>query len=52
MDFGKIYPALKDLCKLVLTIAEEITPAKDLMAKYAVNSPTIETMRKLEKTSC
>ena len=52
VDFGKIYPALKELCKLVLTIQAEgnYTGAKDLMAKYAVNSPTIETMRKkLEK---
>lgn len=48
VDFGKIYPALKDLCKLVLTIQAEgnYTGAKNLMAKYAVNSPTIETMRK------
>ena len=52
VDFGKIYPALKELCKLVLTIQAEgnYTGAKDLMAKYAVNSPTIETLRKkLEK---
>ena len=52
VDFAKIYPALKELCKLVLTIQAEgnYTGAKDLIAKYAVNSPTIETLRKkLEK---
>ncbi len=52
VDFEKIYPALKELCNLVLTIQAEgnYAGAKDLIAKYAVNSPTIETMRKkLEK---
>jgi hypothetical protein len=52
VDFEKIYPALKDLCNLLLTIQAEgnYKGAKDLIAKYAVNSPTIETLRKkLEK---
>ena len=48
VDFEKIYPALKELCNLVLTIQAEgnYQGAKDLIAKYAVNSPTIETLRK------
>jgi hypothetical protein len=52
VDFVKIYPALKELCNLVLTIQAEgnYQGAKDLIAKYAVNSKTIETLRKkLEK---
>ncbi len=52
VDFMKVYPALKELCNLVLTIQAEgnYAGAKDLIAKYAVNSPTIETLRKkLEK---
>ena len=55
VDFDKIYPALKELCNLVLTIQAEgnYTGAKDLIAKYAVSSPTIETLRnKLEELSC
>jgi len=48
VDFIKVYPALKELCNLVLTIQAEgnYQGAKDLIAKYAVNSPTIETLRK------
>jgi hypothetical protein len=48
VDFGKIYPALKSLANLVLTIQAEgdYQGAKDLIAKYAVNSPTIEVLRK------
>lgn len=48
VDFEKIYPALKELCGLLLTIQAEgnYAGAKDLIAKYAVNSPTIETLRK------
>ena len=48
VDFEKIYPALKELCNLVLTIQAEgnYNGAKDLIAKYAVNSLTIETLRK------
>ena len=52
VDFVKIHPALKELCNLILTIQAEgnYQGAKDLIAKYAVNSPTIETLRKkLEK---
>ncbi|MEO8232631.1 MAG: peptidase [Ignavibacteriota bacterium] len=52
VDFEKIYPALKELANLVLTIQAEgnYNGAKDLIAKYAVNSPTIELLRKeLEK---
>lgn len=52
VDFMKVYPALKELCNLVLTIQAEgnYAGAKDLISKYAVNSPTIETLRKkLEK---
>ena len=52
VDFEKIYPALKELCNLVLTIQAEgnYQGAKDLIAKYAVNSPTIETLRKKLET--
>jgi hypothetical protein len=48
VDFMKVYPALKELCNLVLTIQAEgnYAGAKDLIAKYAVNSSTIETLRK------
>lgn len=48
VDFVKVYPALKELCNLVLTIQAEgnYVGAKDLISKYAVNSPTIETLRK------
>ncbi len=48
VDFKKIYPALKELANLVLTIQAEgnYQGAKDLIAKYAVNTPTIETLRK------
>jgi hypothetical protein len=48
VDFEKIYPALKELANLVLTIQAEgnYQGAKDLIAKYAVNTPTIETLRK------
>jgi hypothetical protein len=48
VDFVKVYPALKELCNLVLTIQAEgnYQGAKDLIAKYAVNSPTMEILRK------
>ncbi len=48
LNFVKVYPALKELCNLVLTIQAEgnYKGAKDLIAKYAVNSATIETLRK------
>lgn len=52
VNFEKIYPALKELCNLILTIqaAGNYQGAKDLIAKYAVNSPTIETLRKKLET--
>lgn len=52
VNFEKIYPALKELCNLILTIQAEgnYQGAKDLIAKYAVNSPTIETLRKKLET--
>lgn len=48
VNFDMIYPALKELCNLVLTIQAEgnYQGAKDLIAKYATNSPSIEAMRK------
>ena len=48
VDFEKIYPSLKELCTLVLTIQAEgnYQGAKDLIAKYAVSSPSIEALRK------
>lgn len=48
VDFEKIYPSLKELCNLVLTIQAEgnYQAAKDLIAKYAVKSKTIETLTK------
>jgi len=48
VDFEKIHPALKDLANLILTIQAEgnYQGAKDLIAKYAVNSPSIEILRK------
>lgn len=52
VDFNKIHFALKELCSLILTIQAEgnYQGAKDLIAKYAVNSKSIESLRKkLEK---
>jgi len=48
VDFVKVYPALKELCNLVLTIQAEgnYAGAKDLIAKYAVNSSSIDVLRK------
>jgi len=48
VNFEKIYPALKELANLILTIQAEgnYQGAKDVIAKYAVNSPSIETLRK------
>ncbi|MCU0342489.1 MAG: peptidase [Ignavibacterium sp.] len=48
VDLEKIYPALKDLCTLVLTIQAEgnYQGAKDLIAKYAVNSKSVDVLRK------
>jgi hypothetical protein len=52
VDFVKIYPALKELCNLVLTIQAEgnYQEAKDLIAKYAVNSSSIDVLRKKLET--
>lgn len=46
VNFEKIYSALKELCNLVLTIQAEgnYQAAKDLIAKYAVKSQSIETL--------
>ena len=48
VDFEKIYPALKELANIVLTIQAEgnYDGAKNLMTKYAVNSTTIDLLRK------
>lgn len=48
VDFKKIYPALKELCNLVLTIQAEgnYQAAKDLISKYAVKSKSIEALTK------
>ena len=48
VDFEKIYPGLKELANLVLTIQAEgnYNGAKNLIAKYAINSKTIELLRK------
>lgn len=48
VDFEKIYPALKELANVVLTIQAEgnYSRAKDLISKYAVNSTTIDVLRK------
>ena len=52
VDFEKIYPALKQLAALVLTIQAEgnYNGAKDLITKYAVNSKTIDALRKKLET--
>lgn len=48
VNFEKIYPALKELCNLVLTIQAEgnYQAAKDLISKYAVKSKSIEALTK------
>lgn len=45
--FDKIYPALKELATVVLTIQAEgnYQGAKDLIAQYAVNSPSMAKLR-------
>lgn len=47
VNFEKIFPALKELANKVLMIQAEgnYDGAKDLITKYAVNSPSIETLR-------
>jgi hypothetical protein len=51
VNFEKIGPALKDLANLILMIQAkgDYQGAKDLIAKYVVNSPSLEALRnKLE----
>jgi hypothetical protein len=47
VNFEKIGPALKELCTLVVMIQAEgnYHGAKDLIAKYVVNSPSMEALR-------
>ena len=47
VNFEKIGPVLKELATLVLMIQAEgdYQGAKDLIAKYVVNSPSMETLR-------
>jgi hypothetical protein len=47
VNFEKIYPALKELANLVLMIQAkgDYQASKDLIAKYVVNSPSMETLR-------
>ncbi|MCK7522135.1 MAG: hypothetical protein MZV64_32875 [Ignavibacteriales bacterium] len=48
VNFEKIGPALEELANIVLMIQAEgnYQGAKDLIAKYVVNSPSMETLRK------
>jgi len=48
VNFEKIGPALQELANLVLMIQAngDYKGAKDLIAKYVVNSPSMETLRK------
>ncbi len=48
VNFEKIGPALKELANIVLMIQAkgDYQGAKDLIAKYVVNSPSMETLRK------
>jgi hypothetical protein len=47
VNFDKIYPALKDLAHIILTIQAtgDYEGAKKLIARYAVYSPTMEKLR-------
>ena len=47
VNFEKIGPALKELANLVLMIQAkgDYQGAKDLIAKYVINSPSMETLR-------
>jgi hypothetical protein len=47
VNFEKIYPALKELANLVLMIQAkgDYQASKDLIAKYVVNSPSMEALR-------
>ena len=48
VNFEKIFPALKELANLILTIQAEgnYQGAKDLIAKYAVSSPSMQVLTK------
>jgi len=48
VNFEKIGPSLEELANIVLMIQAEgnYQGAKDLIAKYVVNSPSLETLRK------
>lgn len=48
VNFEKIGPAMEELANIVLMIQAtgDYQGAKDLIAKYAVNSPSMETLRK------
>jgi hypothetical protein len=48
VNFEKIYPALKELATVILTIQAEgnYNGAKNIMTKYAVNSTSIDLLRK------
>jgi hypothetical protein len=48
VNFAKIGPALQELANVVLMIQAkgDYQGAKDLIAKYVVNSPSMETLRK------
>jgi hypothetical protein len=47
VNFDKVYPALKELANKILTIQAtgDYNGAKELIAKYAVNSPSMDTLR-------
>ncbi len=47
VNFDKVYPALKDLANKILTIQAtgDYDGAKQLIAKYAVNSASMDTLR-------
>jgi hypothetical protein len=47
VDFAKVYPAIKELAHILLTIEAtgDYEGAKQLIAKYAFNSPSMETLR-------
>ncbi|HEX2866474.1 MAG TPA: peptidase [Ignavibacteriales bacterium] len=52
VNFEKIYPALKDLAEKILTIQAtgNYEGAQDLIAKYAVDSPSINLLRQKLKS--
>lgn len=48
VNFDRVYPALKDLAEKILTIQAtgDYEASKELIAKYAVDSPTMDVLRK------